>query len=106
GGTLGAIAGSALASLIVGASLSIALCVGALLLEGAVRCAERAAAAHRAVERSYPEGGVVAWLGAALTSRYFLAICGYLIAFTFSSTVIYLEQARILSAGLHDTAAR
>jgi AAA family ATP:ADP antiporter len=106
GGTLGAILGSALASAIVGASLSVALCVSALLLEGAVLCTRRISVTGCAPERPYPEGGLFAWLGSALRSGYFLAICGYLLAFTFSSTVLYLEQARILEAGLHDTAAR
>lgn len=110
GGTLGAIVGSAaaaaLARLIGPASTLLA---GALLLEGAVRCVDRIASSvpseHR-LDAPSPDGGDIRWLGRTLRDPFFLGICAYVALFTFSSTVLYLEQGRIVKATVGGTAAR
>jgi ATP:ADP antiporter, AAA family len=110
GGTLGAVVGSLLTALLVprvGAAAT--LLVAAALLEGAVRCVEgvaRSAPASTAEEGAYARGGAVQWVRRALTSPFFLAVCAYLAFFTFTSTVLYFEQARVVKASLADTATR
>lgn len=107
GGTLGAIAGSALPALVSGPwTAPVSLVAAGLLLEAAARCAQRTGGDRALSERALPEGGVLAWMRSAALSPYFLAICLYLLAFTFSSTVLYLQQADIVKAALLDTPAR
>jgi AAA family ATP:ADP antiporter len=107
GGTLGAIAGSGLASLVGGrASMPVCLLTASALLELAVLCAHRAGATSATRDRSFPEGGALKWLRSVAFSPYFLGICLYLGAFTFSSTILYLQQANIVKAALLDTPAR
>lgn len=112
GGTLGGIVGSAAAALLARlAGPACMLPVAALLLEAAVWCVDRiAASAPRADEERLdapcPDGGAVGWLTRTLRDPFFLGICAYLALFTFSSTVLYLEQGRIVRASLGGTAAR
>jgi ATP:ADP antiporter, AAA family len=110
GGTLGAIAGSLLTAILVGRiGPAGPLLVAAALLECAVACVARVARLsprHRGDDAPVPHGGALRWLLEALRSPFFLAVCGYLILFTFSSTLLYLEQARIVKASLSDTASR
>jgi AAA family ATP:ADP antiporter len=109
GGTLGAMLGSLATAALVGRiGAAATLLVSAALLEAAVRCVGRlepAPAAGR--ERApYAAGGTLAWLARAARSPYFLAICAYMALFTFTSTVLYLEQARIVKASVEGAAAR
>jgi AAA family ATP:ADP antiporter len=107
GGTLGAIVGSGIASLFGGeANVPVSLFAGGLLLEAAVRCAHRTGATSSTAGRALPEGGVLKWMRSAMLSPYFLGICTYLVAFTFSSTVLYFQQASIVKATLLGTSAR
>jgi AAA family ATP:ADP antiporter len=107
GGTLGAMLGSLATTAIVARSgAPAALVFSAVLLEGAARCAHRAGARATATQAGYSEGGVLRWLRGALTSPYFLGISAYLAFFTFSSTVLYLEQARIVKSAILDTSGR
>jgi AAA family ATP:ADP antiporter len=110
GGTLGGIAGSlATAALVDRVGAAPMLLVAAALLEGAVACAMRTASHAWAApgdDAAVVEGGTVRWLRRAVTSPFFLAVCAYLVLFTFTSTLLYLEQARIVKADLADTAAR
>ncbi len=46
------------------------------------------------------------WLRRAATSPFFLAVSAYLALFTFTSTVLYFEQARIVKVSLVDTVSR
>jgi AAA family ATP:ADP antiporter len=110
GGTLGGIVGSAAAAALARlAGPASTLLAGALLLEGAVRCVDRIASSappeHR-LDAPCPGGGVIRWLGRTLREPFFLGICAYLALFTFSSTVLYLEQGRIVKASLGGTAVR
>jgi AAA family ATP:ADP antiporter len=111
GGTLGAMVGSLVtATLVTRIGAAGALLVAAALLEVAVRCVHRLEAltprAGDGEGRPPATGGTLAWLRRAGTNPYFLAICAYLILFTFTSTVIYLEQARIVRDSLADTTSR
>lgn len=114
GGTLGAMAGSAVTALLsarLGASAL--LVIAAVLLEVTVHCVSRLGAlfatptedaAGRDAELG--RGGVVAWARAAAASPYLVAIVGYMLLFSFTSTFVYFEQARIVKAALPTTALR
>jgi AAA family ATP:ADP antiporter len=110
GGTLGAMLGSFITALVVDrVGAAGALIAAALLLECAVACVARIARStwpdvHE--DAAVPQGGSLRWVLHAVRDPFFLAVCGYLVLFTFSSTLLYLEQARIVKASLPDTAAR
>ncbi|HZN55950.1 MAG TPA: hypothetical protein VFB67_11600 [Candidatus Polarisedimenticolaceae bacterium] len=115
GGSLGAIAGPALAAALVRPWGRPALYVAsALLLEGGVFCVRRLVAWGRTAEAEdagrAPDrpvgGGVLAGFRLALASPYLLAISGMMLAYTVTSTVIYADQARIVSASIADPSAR
>jgi len=115
GGSLGAIVGPAIATLLVKpfgrAGLYVAV---AVLLELAVFCVRRliawaevhdAGGVGRTPDRQVG-GGVLAGFRLALSSPYLLAIVGMMLAYTITSTVIYVDQARIVSAAIQDSSAR
>jgi AAA family ATP:ADP antiporter len=110
GGTLGAMIGSLATTLLVDrVSPSALLLLAAALLECAVASVRRIAESHwRAPgeDAAFADGGVVRWIRRAFMSPFFLAVCAYLIFFTFTSSLLYLEQARIVRAAVPDTAAR
>jgi AAA family ATP:ADP antiporter len=110
GGTLGGMLGSAAAAVLARrAGAAATLLVAAALLEAAVRCVGRIAttAAHGDhLEGAYPHGGTFRWLRRTLRDPFFLGIGSYLVLFAFTSTVLYLEQGRIVKASLADTAER
>lgn len=115
GGSLGGLAGPALAALLVKPLGRAGILVAAaVLLEAGVLCAWRliawsdarvAPGGGRAPDA--PVGGGI-WAGfrLALGSPYLLAISGMLLAYSFTSTVIYRDQARIVAATVTDSAAR
>jgi AAA family ATP:ADP antiporter len=51
-------------------------------------------------------GGVFAGFKLALASPYLLAIAGMMLAYTITSTVIYVDQARIVGATIQDSTLR
>lgn len=112
GGTLGAIAGSFVtAALVERLGIAALVLVSAGLLELAVRfigALVRARGDSPANDRQerVPEGGVLRWLPALLRSRQLLAIVGYMLLFSFTSTCVYFEQARIVKAAIATSAAR
>jgi AAA family ATP:ADP antiporter len=110
GGTLGAIAGSlATAALVDRLGAPPMLVLAALLLECAVGCALRTAQCTWCApgdDAACSGGGAMRWLRDAIARPFFLAVCAYLVLFTFTSTLLYLEQARIVKASVPDTAAR
>ena len=118
GGSLGAIAGSAVAGLLVGAvGFAGVVALAAVLLEVAARCAvalsrapPRGAAADTAPGRGDAGGpvGGTAWSGVAVVFRssYLLALAAQLLLFTFGSTFLYFEQARIVAAAIPEPARR
>jgi ATP:ADP antiporter, AAA family len=115
GGSLGAIAGPAIASVLVKPLGRAGLFVAAaILLEVAVFCVKRLIAWAEANRSggfgAAPDrpigGGVFAGFRLALKSPYLLAIVGMMLAYTLTSTVIYADQARIVAATIQDSATR
>ena len=116
GGTAGAILGPALAAaLAVRFGVASLTLIAALLLELAVRCFH--ALARTAGEHGMPTGagrrydarlggGVFSGVTLLLADRYLLAIALYLLLHTLASTFLYLEQGRIVAAGVAGTASR
>lgn len=118
GGTIGGVAGSALTASLVHliGPLNLFL-VAAAIMELGVFCIRRLVAAVDLARTGLAERGGKAvdappgrgaWRGAALVFRtpYLLAICGFLLFFTVSSTFLYFEQARIVKATLASAADR
>jgi len=115
GGSLGAIAGPFLATLLVKPFGRAGLYVAAaLFLEAAVFCVKRliawagthyAGGVGRAPDRAVG-GGVFAGFRLALASPYLLAVVGMMLAYTITSTVIYADQARIVGATIQDSSVR
>jgi len=115
GGSLGAIAGPAIAAVLVRPLGRAGLFVAAaLLLEVAVFCVKRLIAWAEANRSggfgAAPDrpigGGVFAGFRLALRSPYLLAIVGMMLAYTLTSTVIYADQARIVADTIKDSATR
>ncbi len=114
GGTLGAMVGSAVtAGLAKHVGSATLLIFAAALLEATVWCVRRlsrifhdpiADGAARDVELS--RGGVLAWTREAARSKYLLTIVLYMLLFSFTSTFVYFEQARIVKAAIPTTALR
>lgn len=114
GGTLGAMAGSAVTS-VLAEPLGIAplVLVSAALLEVAVQLVRRlvrlfgdAETAIATADPALAEDGVLRWLPALLKKPYLLAIIAYMLLFTFTSTNVYFEQARIVKSAVATNAAR
>jgi AAA family ATP:ADP antiporter len=120
GGTLGAIAGAALTTVLsrgfplggieVKVDPASLLLLAILFLEAAVFCMKGLAA--RVVEvdlkPATPEPGPGLFEGLRLvaTSRYLQAICLYILLFTITSTFLYLAQGRIVEGAFLDQGAR
>lgn len=113
GGTLGAMAGSALTEVLsrtLGLQAGWLLLLSVLLLEGAVQCV-RALANHFElgdVAGAAREPGPGLWTGLKLMgqSRYLQLICGYMLLFTVTSTFLYLQQGDIVARTFKGQAAR
>ena len=114
GGSAGAIGGPLLAALLVGqVGVPGLLAVAALLLEVATRCAGalgRAAPPRDDAPKAAADHGVGggAWTGLTLTLRspYLLALAGLTLLGTATATIVYFQQARLVSALLPDSATR
>jgi AAA family ATP:ADP antiporter len=109
GGTLGAMAGAGLTSLLatrVGAT-NLTL-VAALFLEAAVLCFYRVAAGASVAARDVEPPRKPAWhfVVALVRSPYLLAIAGYMFLYPITSTFAYFEQAQLVQATVHGDAAR
>ena len=109
GGTAGAMAGAGLTSLLAerigAANLTL---VAALLLEAAVICFFQIAANRefRNRDSEIPHRPVWSFAAALVRSPYLLALAGYMLLYTTTSTFAYLEQARLAQAAVHGDAAR
>lgn len=119
GGTLGAIAGSAVPAFLAEkiGPLNV-LPIAAFVLEGAVQLVRRLVRLF-ALEgpwlgdaRDHPHAGqepsprVLAGLWLIARSRYLQGMCVYMLAYTVTSTFLYFEQARIVKESIVDSAAR
>ncbi len=109
GGTLGAMAGAALTSFAAAplGATNLTL-VAALLLEAAVLCFHRVAAGgdFRSSDSAIPRKPVWHFAVALARSPYLLALAGYMLLYTLTSTFAYFEQARLVQAAVHGDAAR
>src|SRR5262249_35816038 len=113
GGTAGALAGPALAALLVGpfgpGGLTL---VSAALLEGGVQCVRALTnlpgAQHSAEHPGHEKVGGNAFAGLTLLLRspYLFGIVLYMLLLTTTATFLYLEQARIVAENFPDTASR
>lgn len=112
GGTAGALLGPIIT---IGLSKPLGsvnlLIPAAVLLEGAIFCAyrlERAATAStggRTAVRAEPErvgGNAFAALPELLRSPYLLGVGAWVSLLSFAATIVYLQQASIISAAVHD----
>jgi len=115
GGSVGAILGPALAAGLVGAvGVPGLLALAALLLEVATRCAvalgRAASGGHPGPgtprERAGVGGHALTGLTLTLRSPYLLALAGLTLLGTATATVVYFQQARLVSALLPDSATR
>ena len=116
GGTLGAIAGAATTATLVSRTGTLPLLlIAAALLELSVRCVQAfpnvtstPVAGHvRTAAAEAPVGGGV-WSGIAhdLRSPYLLGIAGYVLLYSVTSTVLYVQQAELAAKHFADPAAR
>ncbi len=105
GGTLGAIAGAGLTEVLAGhgrlSPLSL-LPLGALVLEGATRCALALAdhydLGHEAGGPQEPGPGLLEGLRLVFRSPLLGLLCAYMLLFTITSTFLYLQQGQIVAA--------
>ncbi len=114
GGTAGAMIGSSVTALLA-ERIGIAplVLVSAALLELAVQLVQRlvrlfgdSATPEGSPDPALRQGGVLRWLPALLKNPYLLAIIAYMLLFTFTSTSVYFEQARIVKSTVSSNAAR
>ena len=115
GGSTGALLGPALAAAVVTTTGAVPLLlVSAGMLAVSLLCIMRLSAWAARTQHGgsggaagEPLGGGV-WDGirAALSSRYLLGICFYLIAYTVLSTLLYIETARLVSDAYPSSADR
>ncbi|MBS1766629.1 MAG: MFS transporter [Acidobacteria bacterium] len=111
GGTLGAIAGAALTGALVGGfrlgghTMSVApafiLLLSAAALEAAARCMGALAVRFRLGDTAgaarEPGPGALEGLKALAKSPYLQMICGYMLLYTLTSTLLYLAQGAIVA---------
>jgi AAA family ATP:ADP antiporter len=115
GGTLGAIAGSAVPATLAHVLGSVNLLLGsALLLEVVAQCVNRLTVARasrpgesrhgRDARATDIEPSRSIWAGFALVAKspYLQMIAVYMLLFTLTSTFLYLEQARIIKTSIAD----
>ncbi len=113
GGTVGAMAGSALTAVFAKeVSTSVLLVVSTLMLEVAVQSARRFPTSFRAStrERELAQrpigGGTLAGITHVLRSRYLLGICAFMLLFTIGTTILYFQQAEIVGREFPDRNSR
>jgi AAA family ATP:ADP antiporter len=115
GGTAGALLGPALAALLAPRfGIAALTLLAAAMLELAVQCyrglmrtgAAAQAAPARRIEQAGIGGGMLDGIRLVARERYLLGIVLYLLLHAFASTLLYLEQGRIVAASFADTAER
>ena len=108
GGTAGALLGPVITIWLSGAVGAVNLLIAAaLFLEAAIFCVyrlERAATAHAGAhaETKRVGGNAFAALPELIRSPYLLGVGLWVSLLSFGATVVYLEQANIVSAAVHD----
>jgi ATP:ADP antiporter, AAA family len=117
GGTLGGICGAAITATLVQKIGAVSLLlISALLLELSAQCVRLFPSAFKGsrdhlrrevVAEEAPIGGGI-WSGIVhdLRSPYLLGICAYMLLYAITSTLLYFQQAGIISTAFTDRAAR
>jgi AAA family ATP:ADP antiporter len=109
GGTIGAIAGSAITALLakkVGTAPLVLL--SAIMLEITVQCVRRFPSSFRSDTRAREEaerpvgGGSLSGITHVMGSPYLMMICLFMLLFTIGTTLLYFQQAVIVKAEFHD----
>jgi AAA family ATP:ADP antiporter len=121
GGTVGAIAGAALTDALargvfLGFSLPVRvgpaglMLLSAVFLELATQCMTALARICQLGDRPggprEPGPGLLAGLRLIIRSRYLILICAYILLFTTTSTLLYLQQGTIVAGAFRDPDAR
>lgn len=113
GGTVGAMAGSAVTALLAKhVGTGVLVVISWVMLETTVQCVRRFPASFRDETRAREERqasvGGTAWSGIThvLASRYMIGICFAMLMFTIGTTVLYFQQAEIVKAAFTDRGAR
>jgi AAA family ATP:ADP antiporter len=113
GGTLGAIVGSSVTALLVGAIPAFTLLLVACIpLEIAAWCAmalQRRSGSQQSVVRSEDEpvyGGVWTGIQVVFRSPYLSRIALYIVLMTFASTILYFQQADLIGNAFEDRGSR
>ncbi len=108
GATLGAVVGSAVtASLAELVGEPQLLLISVVAMQGAVLASQRLAPEARANGTDEPIGGsAVAAFREVVRSPYLLAICGFMLLYTVTSTFLYFQKIAIVDAEIVERAAR
>jgi AAA family ATP:ADP antiporter len=113
GGTVGAMAGSALTALLAKrVGTAVLIVVSFVMLEIAVQCVRRFPASFRPDTRKRESeqrsvgGGSFSGITHVLGSPYLLGICLFMLLFTIGTTVLYFQQAEIVRAEFADRDSR
>jgi len=114
GGTLGGIAGAGLTGALVGPRMHLApafiLLISAMALELGALCMKALATRFNLGDQAgaprEPGPGALEGLKCLAKSRYLQMICGYILLYTITSTLLYLAQGAIVARTFAGTAAR
>jgi AAA family ATP:ADP antiporter len=114
GGTLGALCGGLLTSLLVSKLGTVSLLlISAVLLEAALRCMfalTKHAATHgeqqARIDQEVIGGNSLAGLSRVARSSYLIGIASFMLLYTVGSTFLYFLQAQIVVSEIADRAAR
>lgn len=113
GGTVGAIAGSAITALLAKkVGMAVLLLISFAMLEVTVQCVRRFPQSFRADTREREDaerpigGGSFSGITHVLSSPYLIMICLFMLMFTIGTTVLYFQQAEIVKAEFADRDSR
>ncbi len=109
GGTIGAIAGSAITALLA-KKLGTAplVLISAIMLEITVQCVRKFPSSFRSDTRAREDakrpvgGGSLSGITHVMSSPYLMMICLFMLLFTIGTTLLYFQQAVIVKAEFHD----
>jgi AAA family ATP:ADP antiporter len=113
GGTVGAMAGSAITALLAKqVGMAVLVVISFLMLEVTVQCVRRFPQSFRADTREREDadraigGGSFSGITHVLSSPYLMMICLFMLMFTIGTTVLYFQQAEIVKAEFADRDSR
>jgi AAA family ATP:ADP antiporter len=113
GGTVGAMAGSAITALLAKeVGMAVLVVISFMMLEVTVQCVRRFPPSFRADTREREEaqrpigGGSFSGITHVLASPYLIMICLFMLMFTIGTTVLYFQQAEIVKAEFADRDSR